>query len=47
MLVYSEPEKYSEPCQASMMQGFVNEPCHIYDEVFYSEPFLTITYLDS
>ena len=47
ILVYSEPEEYSEPCQASMMLRFFNEPWHIYDEVFHSEPFVTIAYLDS
>ena len=45
ILVCSEPEEYSKPCQVSMMQRFLNEPWHIYDEVFYSEPF--VTYLNS
>ena len=53
ILVYSEPEEYSEPCQASIMQRFLNENTgvftmwHIYDGVFYLEPSVTMTYLDS
>ena len=27
--------------------GILNEPWHVYDEVFYSESFVTMTYLDS
>ena len=47
ILVFSEPDKYSEPCQASMIQRFFNEPWHIYDEVFYSKLYANITFIDS
>ena len=36
ILVYSEPEEYSEPCQTCNV--FLLNPG---DEVFYSEPFVT------
>ena len=36
ILVYSEPEQYSEPCQTCNV--FLLNPG---DEVFYSEPFVT------
>ena len=47
--LHSEPEEYSESCQAYMMQRFLNEPRHIqnpsisrtlayFETVIYSEP---------
>ena len=42
-LVYLEPEEYSETFLASIMQCFAK---HMYDEVFYLEPFVTLTYSD-
>ena len=45
-LIYSKPEEYWEPSQASTINVFFNELWHIYDEVFYSESFVTTTYLD-
>ena len=30
-----------------MMQRSFNEPWHIYDEVFYPEPYANITFIDS
>ena len=45
-MVYSKPEDYWEPSQVSTIYCFFKEPWHIYDEVFYSEPFVSITYLD-
>ena len=35
--LYSEPEEYSESCQAYMMERFLNEPQHIQNLV-YPEP---------
>ena len=48
ILVYSEFEENTErPVKHLCCNVFVNEPWQIYDELFYSEPFETITYLDS
>ena len=30
-----------------MVQRFFNEPWHIYDEAFYSEPYANITFIES
>ena len=49
VILYLEPEEYSESCQAYMMQRFFNEPRHIqnpsisrtfayFETVIYSEP---------
>ena len=46
ILVYSEFEEYAQP-RNLWCNVFFNKPCYIYEEVFYSELFLTITCLDS
>ena len=45
-LVYSKPEEYWEPSQASTLNIFLYIRRYTYDEVFYSETFATTTYLD-
>ena len=45
-LVYSEPEEYSETFQVSIMYRLCNVK-HIYDEVFYLEPFLRAEFVET